>query len=253
MTNHSSIRRFLLAILALGFTATLLPDGLREARAKLPDFDAWDVVQIKGQRVGYSQTTLRLIEESGRQVAKVRQVTKFSLQRFGQETRMEVDYSDTETPEGALIDFELVMKQGASPMRTTGKVVGGAPGRAPGTPGRGRLELQIESQGQKQRHSVAWPAGAGGLLGAELSLLAKPLKPGEQRTVEYLNMDNQTCTAEMTAQKEEPVELPGGSFRLLKIDVVERMAPNAQGQRVDIQAALWTNAAGAVLKSGSSR
>ncbi len=116
--------------------------------------------------MGYLHTTLRLVEESGREVAKVRQVTNLSLQRFGQETRMEIDYSDTETPEGVLIDFEFVMKQGTTPMRTTGKVVGN------------RLELQIESQGQKQNHSVAWPAGAGGLLGAELSLLAKPLKPG---------------------------------------------------------------------------
>ena len=161
MTTHSSIRRFSLAILALGLTATVLPGGQREAGAKLPEFDAWDVVQIKGQRVGYLQTTLRLVEESGRQVAKVRQVTKLSLQRFGQETRMEVDYRDTETPEGALIDFELVMKQGTTPLRTTGKVAGGAPG----TPG--RLELQIESQGQKQNHAVAWPAKAGGLLGTE--------------------------------------------------------------------------------------
>ena len=86
-------------------------------------------------------------------------------------------------------------------------------------------------------------------MGPELSLRAKPLKPGEQRTVEYLNIDNQACTTEMTAQKEEPVELPGGSFRLLKIDTVERMAPNAQGQRVEIQGAVWTNAAGEVLKA----
>ena len=175
-------------------------------------------------------------------VAKVRQVMKLSLQRFGQETSMEVDYSDSETPDGVLIDFELVMKQGTTPMRTIGKVAGGAPG----TPG--RLELQIESQAQKQNHSVAWPAGAGGLLGPELSLLAKPLKPGEQRKVEHLDMDNQASTTEMAAQKEEPVELPGGSFRLLKIDTVDRMAPNAQGQRVEIQGAVWTNAAGEVLK-----
>ena len=243
MTNHSAIRRFSLVVLACGVGGTFLSGGLREARAKLPEFETWDVVQIKGQRVGYVQTTLRLVEESGRQVAKVRQVTKFNLQRFGQETRMEVDYNDTETPEGVLIDFELVMKQGAVPMRTTGKVAGGVPG----TPG--RLELQIQSQGQKQKHAVAWPAEAGGLMGAELSLLVKPLKPGEQRTVEYLNMDNQTCTAYMTAQKEEPVELLGGSFRLLKIEMVERMAPNAQGQRVEIPGTVWTNAAGEVLKT----
>ncbi|MGA2253430.1 MAG: transglutaminase family protein [Thermoguttaceae bacterium] len=237
MANPSLVRRFSLTILAWGVATTLLPYGLREARAKLPEFDAWDVVQIKGQRVGYAQTTLRLSEKSGRQVAKLRQVTKFSLQRFGQETSMKMDYSDTETQDGVLIDFELVILQGTTPMRTTGKVVGN------------RLELQIQSQGQKQNHSVAWPAGAGGLLGAELSIRAKPLEPGEQRTVEYLNMDNQACTGEMTAQKEEPVELLGGTFRLLKIDMVERMAPNAQGQRLAIQGTVWANTAGEVLKT----
>ena len=124
------------------------------------------MVQIKGQRVGYERTTLRLADADGRQVAKVRQVTKLSLQRFGQETKLEVDYSDTETDEGVLLDFELVMKQVGGSHATTGKVVGN------------RLELQIESQGQKQNHSVAWPEGAGGMLAAELSL-RQPLKEGE--------------------------------------------------------------------------
>lgn len=234
--SHSLFRRFFLAFLAWGAAGTLLPNGLREAGATLPEFDVWDVVQVKGQRLGYAQTTLRLVEESGRQVAKVRQVTKFNLQRFGQETNIEMDYSDTESRDGALLDFELVMKQGPTPMQTTGKVVGN------------RLELQIQSQSQKQRPTVAWPAGAGGLLGAELSLLAKPLRPGERRIAEYLNIDNQTCTAEMTAEKEEPVELLGGTFRLLKIDMVERMAANAQGQRVELQGVVWTNATGEVLK-----
>ncbi len=237
MTNHSSVRRFFLAVLAWGVAGTLLPGGRRDAKAKLPEFDAWDVVQIKAQRVGYARTTLRLAENSGQQVAKVRQVMKFGLQRFGLETNFEVDYSDSETPDGVLIDFELVMKQGTIPMRTIGKVVGN------------RLELQIQSQGQKQNHSVAWPAGAGGLLGPELSLRAKPLKSGEQRKVECLDIDNQASTVEMTAQNEAAVELLGGNFRLLKIDTVERMTPNAQGQRLEIQGTVWTNPAGEVLKA----
>jgi hypothetical protein len=241
MASQSSVRRISLAVLACGL-ATSLP-ALREAKAGLPEFDTWEIAQVSGQRIGYAETTLRLVEESGRQVAKVRQVMKLSMQRFGQESGYEVDYSDTETLDGALLDFELVMKQGGTPMRTTGKVVAGAPGTV------GRLELQIESQSQKQNHSVEWPAGAGGLLGPELSLRAKPLKPGEKRTVEHLDIGNQTATTEMTAKEEETVELPGGSFRLLKIDSVERMAPNPQGQRVEIQGAVWTNTAGEALKS----
>jgi hypothetical protein len=229
--------------LACGAAATFFSGGPPQATAKLPEFDVWEVAQVNGQRIGYSQTTLRQVEESGRQVAKLRQVMKLSVQRFGQETSMETDYADTETPDGVLLGFELVVKQGTTPLRTTGKVVGGAPGTL------GRLELQIESQNQKQDHSVAWPAGAGGLLGAELSLRAKPLKPGERRTVECLNIDNQTCTAEMTAKEEETVELLSGSFRLLKIDLAVRMAPDAAGKQVEIQESVWTNPAGEVLKT----
>jgi len=215
----------------------LLCNGFREVRAAPPEFDVWDIVQIKGQRVGFAQTTLHIVEESGRRLAKVRQITSLSLQRFGQESGFEVDYSDNESLEGALVDFELVVKQGTTPMRTQGKVVGN------------RLNLQIESQSQKQNHSVAWVEGAKGLLGPELSLRAKPLKPGERRTVEHLDMDNQTAITEMTAQREETVELLGGRFRLLKIEMVEHMAPNARGQQVEIPGAVWTNAAGEVLKT----
>jgi hypothetical protein len=235
--NASSIRRLFLAILAWGVAGAFPSNGLPQARATLPEFDAWDVAQINGQRVGYARTTARMVEESGRQVAKVRQVLKISLQRFGQQSSFEVDYSDTETPDGALLDFELVIQQGQTPMRTIGKVV------------EGRLELQIESKNQKQKHSVAWPAGAKGLLGPELSLRSNPLKPGQHRTVEHLDIGNQTATTEMTAKEEGTVDLPGGRFRLLKIDSVERMPPDPDGQRVEIPGAVWTNATGEAMKS----
>jgi hypothetical protein len=228
------LRRFVL----FTFCILVAPLALHAAGAKLREYDAWDVAQIKGQRLGYCHTTVNLLEESGRQVAKVHQVTRLSLPRFGQETSMEIDYSDTETLDCVLLDFELVMKQeGATPMRTTGKVVGQT------------LEMQIESQGQKLKHSIPWPAAAGGLLAPELSLLVKPLSPGEKRTLEHLNFDNQSCTTELTAEEEEMVALLGGSFRLLKIGSVDRMAPNAEGKRVEIPGAVWTNSAGEMLKT----
>ena len=149
---------------------------------------------------------------------------------------MEVDYADSETLDGALLDYELVLKQGATPMRTTGKVVGN------------RLELQIESQNQKQSHSVVWPKGAKGLLGPELSLMAQPLKPGQHRSIVHLDMDNQASTTDMTAETEEQVALLGGSFRLLKIAMVDRMAPDAEGHRVEIHGVAWANPAGEVMK-----
>ncbi len=77
--------------------AAFLPCAPPQAHARLTEFDAWDIVQINGQRVGHAHTIVRLVDESGRRVARVQQVTQLSLERFGQETRMEVDYSDRET------------------------------------------------------------------------------------------------------------------------------------------------------------
>jgi len=231
------VRRLLILFLVCGLTLPLMPGCARQAGAKLPEIDDWDVAMIKGQRIGHAHTTVRHVEEAGRATVKVRQLLQLVMQRFGDETRMEIDYSDTETPDGQLIDFEIVAKQGATPMRTTGKVAGKL------------LEVQIETQGQTQKQSVAWPAGAGGLLAPELSLCAAPLKPGERRTIEHLNFDNQVCTTELTARKEEQVELLGSTCRLLKIDAVDRIAADAQGRKTEIKGAYWANATGDVLKS----
>ncbi len=192
---------------------------------------------IQGQRVGHSHTIVRQVNEAGRPVVKVAQTLQLSIRRYGAVTKMDVDYHDTETPDGRLIDFELTSRMGATPMHTTGKVAGT------------RLDLQFESQGQTQNHAVSWPAQAGGLLAPLLSLRAAPLKPGEHRTVKHLNFDGQVCTTELTAQKEEDVKLWSGSARLLKVDSVEQIASDATNRPPAIKATLWTDAAGEVLKT----
>jgi hypothetical protein len=231
MIFQSQRRRLLLV-----FACSLLTPQLPARAAKLSEVDDWDVAMVQGHRIGHSHTTVRAVEKSAQPAVEVKQSMEIVLKRFGAETRMEVSYRDTETPEGQLLDFELVAKQGGTPMRTTGKVAGN------------RLEVQVESQGQKQGVSVAWPAGSGGLAAPELSLRSAPLKPGERRTIQHLNFDNQACTTELTAQKEEPVELLSGSCRLLRIDSADRVT-DAQGRKTEIKGAYWVDATGLILKS----
>ena len=101
MTNLSALRRYFVAILAWGTVGTFLALRLARSQGRATEFDAWDVVQVKGQRVGYAHTTLCLVAgESGRQVAKVSQSHQVQPARSGQETGMEMDYRDTETPDG---------------------------------------------------------------------------------------------------------------------------------------------------------
>jgi hypothetical protein len=218
-------------------TVSLLP-GCRGERAAVPrEFDEWEVATFQGQRIGHLHTTVRCVSESGQTRVKVSQSMQVSVRRFGDVTNMGVECSDNETPDGRLIDFESTANLGAAPMRTTGKVVGN------------RLEVQVESQGQKQTYSVAWPADAGGFLAPLLSLRAAPLKAGEKRTVKHVNFDGQISSDEMTAQKEEEVELWNGSRRLLKVDSIERIDSESLTKPPDIRGTLWTDSSGEPLKS----
>jgi transglutaminase-like putative cysteine protease len=236
MMRISQPRLFLLALLG-GLAMPLLSGCGGPAADKISETDAWDLATIQGQRIGHCHTTVRLLNEGGRSVVKAAQNTQLSILRYGHVANMDVDYRDTETPDGRLIDFELISKMGAAPMHTTGKVV------------HDHLELQVDSQGQTQKHTVAWPADAGGLLAPTLSLRASPLRPGQRRTLKHLNFDGQVCTTELAAQKEEPVELFTGSRQLLRIDSVARINSDAKDKPPEIKGTLWTDPTGETMKT----
>ena len=191
---------------------------------------------VQGQRIGHSHTTVHGVQISGQPAVEVKQSMEIALKRFGAETRMEVDYRDTETPDGQLLDFE----PGGKAERHADAHDGQGRRQSPRRAGR---EPRPEAGRFRRLAGGAWRAR-----GAELSLRSAPLKPGERRTIQHLNFDNQPCTTELAAQKEEPVELLSGSCRLLRVDGVDRVT-DAQGRKTEIKGAYWVDAAGLVLKS----
>ena len=71
------------------------------------------------------------------------------------------------------------------------------------------------------------------------------MKPGEKRTVHCLmDMINQVVQIDMTARSQERVQLPVGSFDLLRIDTVMHL-PGGQ----TLPGAMWTDRGGEVLKN----
>ena len=77
----------------------------------------------------------------------------------------------------------------------------------------------MTTEGQPEM-TVPWTPGLGGMLAPDLSLLRRPMKPGERRTVRHLTIaDNQASETELTARQEESVPLLAGTFRLLRIDM----------------------------------
>ena len=169
MTNHRKAHRFFFVLLISAGAG-----GFREAEAKLPEFDAWDVVQIKGQRVGYERTTLRLADvDVAARWPRCGRSQSSACSDSAKETKpAEVELQrDTETDEGVLLDFRTRRygSRGTTPMRTTvRKVVGN------------RLELQIRIAGT-EAESFRRLAGEGWrhVGRRNLSLRTKPLKEGE--------------------------------------------------------------------------
>ena len=121
-------------------------------------------------------------------------------------------------------------------MRTTGKVAGNRLERA-------SREPRPEAGRFSRLAGGGWRARGAGIV-APLPADETGRAPHDPAPV----FDNQPCTTELTAQKEEQVDLLSGSCRLLRIDGVDR-ATDAQGRKTEIKGVYWADAAGLVLKS----
>ena len=166
------------------------PPPANTAAAAIADEDEWSVCTIKGVRVGYQETTIHHATKDGRQVVVERQITHAAVKRFGQTTTMDMELSSTETPAGRLLDFQSEVRQGPAPLRTSGQVRGD------------RLEIQTTTSGKTISSSIPWPADEGGFFAVEQSLLRRPMKAGEQRTIHCLmGLANQVVQVDLTAEQ----------------------------------------------------
>jgi hypothetical protein len=197
----------------------------------------WNVFLIQGARVGIGHDTIRPDVEKERPVVHVETINGMTVMREGQPTQMTLSCSSVETPEGRLESFESELRMGKMPLRMVGRVRGG------------KLELEMTPPGANKsvRESVPWPAAGGGPLAVELSLVRKPMTPGERRSIPFLMIDlNQAGVMELSAKQIESTALLNGKSELLRIDTVIRLP---DGQK--IEGAIWTDRAGETLKTHS--
>ncbi|MBN2477544.1 MAG: transglutaminase family protein [Pirellulales bacterium] len=193
------------------------------------DREIWEVNYIQGTRIGYGRTTVHDEIRQGRKVLRVEQVTHLVVVRNGDRTQQEISATSVETPDGKLLEF--TSSTGAA--QTVGRVNGN------------QLDLETTSRGKTTKLSVPWSGEYGGPYLMHMSLLDKPLQPGERRTLGVFDpVLVQGVTYEMTARDSEPVELPGGSFELLRIDCVMRM-----GEGQSMRMAAWCDRTGEILKT----
>ncbi|MDZ7620743.1 MAG: hypothetical protein U1E05_27380, partial [Patescibacteria group bacterium] len=193
----------------------------------------WQVLMLGGNRVGYASTTIRHLQQDGRDLVQIDGQTVLRVQRFGQTTEQQLRFTDLQTPDGKLVRLGASVDQGREPHTTTGVVHGD------------RLELEIGTLGKTTKHTLPWSADCGGFHAVEDSLTRRPMQPGEERRLKLL-MPGMTHMAEveLKAVELESATLLGGEFKLLRIDSIAHLGPGQQ-----MLSTLWTDPDGEVLKS----
>ena len=201
------------------------------APARLASDDYWDVYYMQGSKVGYGHTTIGPAADEPKNLLRIEALNKLSVLRFGERSDQELRTVSFETPTGEVVRWETHSSLGAQPVVVKGTVEGS--------------RMLIHSSDGSPDQAIAWPPDARGFGGVEQSLTAKPMLPGERRSLKLLMpMLNQVVTAELTAGAVEDVKMLVGSQKLLRVDSVLRL-PGGN----DLTSVLWTDNRGRALKT----
>ena len=169
--------------------------------------ETWDALYLAGAKVGYSRTTISDDLESGVKLVRVDSTSMVTVNRSGQRHEQTMVSSCIETATGDLVRFHTMLKLGSTPTDFRGHVEGN------------ELVIETTTSGKSTTLRQPWPAGAGGLMALEQSLLRQPMRAGEQRVVTGLMaVVNQPVTIELTAEKSEPTRLLQHSEDLLRVE-----------------------------------
>ncbi|MBX7074720.1 MAG: transglutaminase domain-containing protein [Pirellulales bacterium] len=200
----------------------------------LANRDWWDAFYMGDARVGYTHTTTRTTMWHGRPAIELAVENRLVLERFGQKTTQEVTTTAHETPAGQLLDLRNETRVAQAPIVLTAKVVGS------------ELRVETTASGQARQTAIPWSTDIGGLMAVERSLLEKPLRPGEKRSVRLvMPMLDQVvlATNHLEAGDYETTEMPSGPVELLR--VTSRVELPGGG----ITSTIWLNRQGETLKT----
>ncbi len=217
----------------------------RSAEERLEQ-EIWDVVFLSGERVGHVHTSVFREPRATGDVLRIQQEEVLTLRSNNNRIEASTKTTSIETPDGGLIEFTSVQHQGATPMETTGRVVGN------------QLQLEAGAGGQKTNVLLPWASEYGGPYRVAGSLQDKPLAPGETRTLRYFDVGtNQLATGTLTAVDFEETELmPGARQRLLRVESKTSFGTGTAGGTASqapagagtINSTLWIDEKGEICK-----
>jgi transglutaminase-like putative cysteine protease len=212
-------------------------DAAGQLDAASADRETWDVWYVQGVKVGHSVTRRTAIREGDEDLVRMEGEQELAVERSGEASRSAIKMASLETPDGQVRTFQTETQLGPSPMRTKGRLAGK------------RMLVETTTAGQTIAGEIAWMPDDRGFFAVEESLLARPMKPGERRTLRVLQpMFNQVAKVDLAARAIEAAELLTGRRELLRIDATTAMPGDATQGDVRIESVYWTDAAGETLK-----
>ena len=216
----------------LGCQAKSSPKPSPPGPSPLDQRECWYRVSILGAKVGYQHTRIQPVEHEGQPAIRSETYSQLRVHRSGTPLLMELRVFDLAWPDGTLLELGTQMVQAGSTIRTVGRVQGD------------RLLLTTTTQGKPQETVLPWKPEYGGFHAVEVSLARQPMQPGQTRTLQALiPVVQQVATIQLRATEEETVQLPGGEFRLLRIEATTHL-PGGQTFRDTY----WVDATGMPLK-----
>jgi hypothetical protein len=232
----STLRRALIALLLAGMltpVASAAPTSKKQndSPAVRPR-ETWDAIYLQGGKVGFARTTVSRVKEGNQSLVKLDGELKMTLKRFGQESSQRMTYTSIETSDGKVLRFEGSATLGAVPMTARGRVEGE------------KMVITLTTKGKTQKVSLPWKEAYGGFFAEEQSLLARPMKPGERRTLVHLApIFYQVMATEFVAKDYEKTRTLTGTVELLRIEATTKLPTGGQ-----LQSTMWTDRTGATVK-----
>ena len=244
--------------------AVILATGCRHAPESSPEPDAsatanaaleqetWDVVYLSGERAGHIHTLVFRESTPDGDRLRIEQSETLTLRSNNNRIEARTSIRSLETPEGQLLEFTSILPQGELPLKTTGRVVGNElrievatasenPGMA--LDSSNSRSFEVPTTGTKTKVALPWAPDFGGPYRVDGSLQAKPLAPGETRTLRYLDAGtNQLATTVLTASDYQPTDLTTGSRKLLRVEAKTTITGHT------INSLLWMDEGGDILK-----
>lgn len=192
----------------------------------------WEAYYLRGAKIGYGRTNVRTIDRAGQSLVQTESDNTLKLNRYGHSIEQQVKLATLETPDGQLLEFHTEVSFGPTPVTFSGHVLGDT------------MVVQTSTQGKTQESTIPWAPEIRGFRGAEQSLAAKSLAPGEKRSLRMLiPLVNQVADVELAAADYETTKLLDKDARLLRIETSARLPDgNVMGET------LWSDERGAVLK-----